>query len=72
MERFCMELDACRATAYLETDLDKNVRFYERFGFKVVSETKIFDAKNLYMLRLHSPVWQTTSFLDWVWQFRLQ
>ena len=51
MERFCMEVDACRATAYLETDLDKNVRYYERFGFKVVSETKIFDVKNRYMLR---------------------
>ena len=51
MERFCREVDACRATAYLETDLDKNVRFYERFGFKVVLETKIFDVENRYMLR---------------------
>jgi ribosomal protein S18 acetylase RimI-like enzyme len=51
MERFCVEVDACRATAYLETDLDKNVRFYERFGFKVVSESKIFDVQNRYMLR---------------------
>ena len=51
MERFCMEVDACLAKAYLETDLDKNVRFYKRFGFNVVSETKIFDVKNCYMLR---------------------
>ena len=51
MERFCKEVDACLAKAYLETDLDKNVRFYEKFGFKVVSETKIFDVKNRYMLR---------------------
>ena len=51
MERFCREVDACMATAYLETDLDKNVRFYEKFGFKVVSESEIFGVKNRYMLR---------------------
>jgi ribosomal protein S18 acetylase RimI-like enzyme len=51
MERFCKEVDACLAKAYLETDLDKNVHFYEKFGFKVVSESKIFDVKNRYMLR---------------------
>ncbi len=51
MERFCKEVDACRADAYLETEGDKNVRFYEKFGFKVVSESEIFEVKNRYMLR---------------------
>ena len=51
MERFCKEVDACMAKAYLETDLDKNVRFYERFKFKIVSESEIFGVKNRYMLR---------------------
>ena len=51
MERFCMEVDACKAEAYLETDVDKNVRFYEKFGFKVISESDIFSVKNRYMLR---------------------
>jgi len=51
MERFCKEVDACLAKAYLETDLDKNVRFYKKFGFNVVSESEIFDVKNRYMLR---------------------
>ena len=51
MARFCKEVDACPATAYLETDLDKNVRFYEKFGFNVVSESEIFDVKSRYMLR---------------------
>ena len=51
MERFCKEVDACLAKAYLETDLDKNVRFYEKFWFKVVSESEIFGVKNRYMLR---------------------
>ena len=51
MARFCKEVDICMAKAYLETDLDKNVRFYEKFGFKVVSESEIFGVKNRYMLR---------------------
>lgn len=51
MERFCREVDACSAKAYLETEGDKNVRFYEKFGFEVVRESEIFDVKNRYMLR---------------------
>jgi hypothetical protein len=51
MERFCKEVDACLAKAYLETEGDKNVRFYEKFGFIVVAESDIFDVKNRYMLR---------------------
>jgi ribosomal protein S18 acetylase RimI-like enzyme len=51
MERFCGEVDACNAKAYLETDMDKNVRFYERFGFKVISQSQIFGINNRYMLR---------------------
>jgi len=37
LSRFCQEVDACLSPAYLETDTDKNVRFYERFGFKDLS-----------------------------------
>ena len=51
LNRFCQEVDAWLAPAYLETDTDKNVRFYERFGFQVVGETEIFDVKNRYMWR---------------------
>jgi len=49
--RFCKEVDACLSPAYLETDTDKNVRFYERFGFQVMGETEIFGVKNRYMWR---------------------
>lgn len=57
MERFCKEVDACMAEAYLETDVDKNVCFYEKFGFKVVGESEIFDVNNRYMLRgKHDPI----------------
>jgi len=52
MRRFCQEVDACSAQAYLETDLEKNVRFYEKFGFKVVATSEIFQVKNQYMVRV--------------------
>jgi hypothetical protein len=51
MERFCTEVDNCSAKAYLETDLDENVRFYEKFGFEVISESDIFQVNNRYMVR---------------------
>ena len=51
LSRFCQEVDACLSPAYLETDTDKNERFYKRFGFEVVKETEIFDVKNRYMWR---------------------
>jgi ribosomal protein S18 acetylase RimI-like enzyme len=51
LSRFCKEVDACLAPAYLETATDKNVRFYERFGFQVVEESEIFYVKNSYMWR---------------------
>jgi len=51
MQRFCKEVDQCSAKAYLETDLDKNVRFYKKFGFTLISESTIFNVANRYMLR---------------------
>ena len=51
MQRFCKEVDNCSAKAYLETDLDENVRFYEKFGFKIISKSNIFKVENRYMLR---------------------
>ncbi len=52
MERFCSEVDACMANAFLETDKDVNVKFYKKFGFETISESMIFGVKNWYMLRL--------------------
>lgn len=51
MERFCSEVDACGSKAYLETDKDENVRFYEAFGFKITGRSMIFDAESTYMER---------------------
>ena len=51
LSRFCQEVDACLSPAYLETDTDKNERFYKRFAFEVVKEAEIFYVKNRYMWR---------------------
>ena len=51
LNRFCYEVDACSSPAYLETDTDKNVQFYERFGFEVAGESEIFGVNNRYMWR---------------------
>lgn len=51
MERFCREVDVCSANAYLETEGDKNRRFYEKFGFNLISRSLIFNVENLYMER---------------------
>jgi ribosomal protein S18 acetylase RimI-like enzyme len=52
MQRFCKEVDICSAKAYLETDLDENVRFYKNFGFEIISKSIIFHVENRYMERV--------------------
>ena len=51
MEVFCAQVDASGEVAYLETDKPGNVRFYERFGFEVISEQEVLGAPNWFMLR---------------------
>lgn len=51
MKLFCEEVDKCSATAFLETDLDRNVSFYEKFGFKLVATSTIFGVESRYMAR---------------------
>jgi ribosomal protein S18 acetylase RimI-like enzyme len=51
MQVFCAQMDAAREDAYLETDKEINVRFYERFGFEVVGEQEVLDVTNWFMLR---------------------
>jgi ribosomal protein S18 acetylase RimI-like enzyme len=52
MKRFCKEVDVCQTSSYLETDKDINVSFYEKFGFKIIFESLIFDVKCRYMQRI--------------------
>jgi ribosomal protein S18 acetylase RimI-like enzyme len=51
MESFCAQVDANGEPAYLETDKQENVRFYEKFRFRLIGETDIFGVKNYFMWR---------------------
>ena len=39
MQRVCAEVDELKAIAYLETDRERNVGLYSKFGFEVVGES---------------------------------
>jgi sulfur transfer protein SufE len=41
MTTFCERVDECNGKAYLETDKQKNVRFYQRYGFQVNSDSQV-------------------------------
>jgi ribosomal protein S18 acetylase RimI-like enzyme len=43
--------DAQGSPAYLETDVDKNVALYEKFGFKVIEQEDISGVNNRFMWR---------------------
>jgi ribosomal protein S18 acetylase RimI-like enzyme len=51
MQVFCAQMDAAREDAYLETDKQINVRFYERFGFEVIGEQNVLGVPNWFMQR---------------------
>jgi GNAT superfamily N-acetyltransferase len=51
MQRVCEEVDELKAIAYLETDRERNVGLYSKFGFEVVDESMILNVKNSYMRR---------------------
>lgn len=48
---FCAQMDAAHEDAYLETDKEINVRFYEKFGFEVIAEQEVLGVPNWFMLR---------------------
>jgi ribosomal protein S18 acetylase RimI-like enzyme len=51
MQVFCAQMDAARSDAYLETDEEIDVRFYERYGFEIVGEEEVLGVKNWFMFR---------------------
>jgi ribosomal protein S18 acetylase RimI-like enzyme len=51
MRVFCERMDEAAEDAYLETDKEINVRFYETFGFVVTGEEEVLGVRNWYMFR---------------------
>lgn len=55
MRDFCARMDAANEIAYLETDKEINVGFYERFGFEVIGTAQVIGVPNWFMLRKPAP-----------------
>jgi ribosomal protein S18 acetylase RimI-like enzyme len=51
LRTFVERMDARRDLAYLETDKQANVPFYERFGFEVVARAPVLGIPNWFMAR---------------------
>ena len=51
MRVFCARMDAAGEEAYLETDREINVRFYERFGFRTTAKENVLGTPNWFMTR---------------------
>ena len=51
MERFCARMDDEGEMAFLETDKQVNVRFYERFRFQTIAEAEVLGNPNWFMRR---------------------
>ena len=51
MRQLCDNFDEAGRIAWLETDKDMNVRFYEAVGFEVVERTSILDVPTWFMRR---------------------
>ena len=51
LSAFCAIVDDCRSLSYLETDKSENVRFYEKFGFRVVARAEVLGVANWFMER---------------------
>lgn len=55
MAHCCRILDRESETGYLETETTLNVKFYSRFGFKVVREIEVIGQPNWFMQRSPQP-----------------
>lgn len=50
----CQRMDARAAAAWLETDLEINVTFYQTLGFVVVKQERVLGVPNWFMRRAHA------------------
>jgi hypothetical protein len=51
MKSFCARMDAAASAAWLETDKEANVRFYEKSGFAVVGRRDAVEIPCWFMAR---------------------
>jgi GNAT superfamily N-acetyltransferase len=51
MKQYCRRMDAVGATGYLETDVPRNVPFYEKSGFRIVGQADALGARSWFMKR---------------------
>jgi ribosomal protein S18 acetylase RimI-like enzyme len=51
LRAFCDRIDSRGSSAYLETDKLENVRFYQRFGFRITTEDLVLGVPNWFMTR---------------------
>jgi hypothetical protein len=51
LDAFCAIADSTGTQAYLETDKDENVCFYQRFGFTVLESAQVLGVLNWFMFR---------------------
>jgi len=51
LKSFLEMVDEQGASAYLETDVDRNVLLYEQFGFKVIGQEDMLHVNNRFMWR---------------------
>ena len=51
LRMFCERMDRAGCLAYLETDKQENLPFYERFGFRITDEDDVLGVRNWFMER---------------------
>lgn len=56
LKSFCDRMDPLRSAAYLETDRESNVRFYEREGFTVAGRKDVVGVPCWFMSRPAGPI----------------
>jgi ribosomal protein S18 acetylase RimI-like enzyme len=59
LESFLEAVDTESLPAYLETDVDRNVALYERFGFRVTAQQNILGINNRFMWRDARKPWRS-------------
>jgi GNAT superfamily N-acetyltransferase len=56
LRAICDRIDSTQSLAYLETDKEENVRFYQRFGFCLSAQAPVLGVLNWFMARPSYPI----------------